>query len=470
MKRQGSAAINSSAISGTPAVHGLADWQTDAGQRSLVVTAGTKIFKANDLGSTLTDITGAVTITSGQNNQSTFASLNNLLVRCGGATPDAPIKWSGAGNAAALGGTPPSGNICRTANNFMFISGIAATPSRVYWSNAIDPETWSASDYVNVRGSDGDRVTALIDRDANLLIFKRRSIHILWTSTITVSGSVTLGPLVQIPNAMGCVGPLAIDKLPDGRIVYMGSDGHVYMFDGAQFDDISNPPLPRSNIQPTLDALPAGRLPYAVVRCYPTRNQVWISVTTTGTTNNEVIVYDYALNCWLSPFTSIAANVMCSVIDTRTTPSHPSVMVTGNYGGLVYEQDTGTTNAEDTNGTIDAYGTISVQIGDDSTDFVPRSVVVPLESQTRGDLEMNYGYNGYTTVNKTNTISQMQLGGLLDQFILDTSILGGPSTLRSIQRVGGTGRAYSMQVQFRNRNASETFTVHPIKISDEVIV
>src|SRR5450631_646969 len=67
-KRKGSAAINSVAISGTPAIHGLYDWQTAAGQRSLIMTAGINIFKANDLTSTFTVITGAVTITSGANN------------------------------------------------------------------------------------------------------------------------------------------------------------------------------------------------------------------------------------------------------------------------------------------------------------------------------------------------------------------------------------------------------------------
>src|SRR5258708_7139793 len=78
-KVAGSAALITSAISGTPAVHGVADWQTAAGQRYLVVTAGTKIQQSADLTTALTDITGAVTITTGQNNQSTFASLNNLL-------------------------------------------------------------------------------------------------------------------------------------------------------------------------------------------------------------------------------------------------------------------------------------------------------------------------------------------------------------------------------------------------------
>src|SRR6267143_3993147 len=133
MKRKGSKVINSSAISGTPAIHGLADWQTAAGQRSLVVTAGTKVFKTNDLGSTLTDITGAATVTAGANNQHTFSSLNNILAICGGTTPDTPLQWSGTGNVVSLAGSPPTGNLTCTANNFMFISGVAATPSRVFW-------------------------------------------------------------------------------------------------------------------------------------------------------------------------------------------------------------------------------------------------------------------------------------------------------------------------------------------------
>lgn len=471
-KRKGSAKINTSAIAGTPAVTGLADWQTVAGQRSLIVVAGTSIFKTNDLGATLSDITGAVSITSGQNNQSTFASLNNILVRCGGTTPDAPIKWTGTGNAAALGGSPPSGNICCTANNFMFISGIAATPSRVQYSNVIDPETWTGTNYVEFRKDDGDIVTGLAPFNQNLVIFKRRSIGILYTMTNTVSGSTVLGPLTQVRDGVGCVGPLALDRMPDGRIIFLSPNAHVYIFDGSDVQDISDGQPPQSNIQTTLDALPVGRLPYAVVRTYPTRNQVWISVSSgSSSTHNTVLIYNTVLKIWESTYTGIAANVMCASIDTRATPSHPIVMLTGNYGGFVYEQDKGSTNAESTTGVIDGYGTVSVQIGLGERDFLPKSAIVPFESQVSGNLEFGYGFDALSSVTNTVLLSMLQGGYMLDiNWVLDlTAFLSGASTLRRIVPVPGTGNSFSMQMRFRDASIND-FTVHPVYLSDEILI
>lgn len=469
-KRKGSAALNSSAFASSAAFHGLADWQTAAGQRYMVGTAGSKMGQMADLGGTFTDITGSTTITSGQNNQSTFASLNNILVRCGGTTPDAPIQWTGTGNASALTGSPPSGNICKTVNNFMFISGTTANPSRVYWSNVADPQTWGAASFADYRPNDGDRVTALSSIYQAVVIFKRRCIGNLNTVPPSSSASVTLGPLTTSIDGIGCVGSEALDQLPDGRIVFFSPNAHLYIYDGVTVNDISDPVSPAGSIQPTLDALPAGRLPFSVVRVYPTRTQIWISTSTgSSSTNNVIFVYDYSMGVWLSPFVGIAANVLLSSIDTRSTPSHAIVMLTGNYSGTVYEQDKGNTNAEDTNGIIDGYGTLSIQLGKDAYDFIPRSAIIPLESQGNYNLEVNYGYNAFSDTSKSAIVSQQGTGGILDQFILDTSVLGGSNPLRRRVNILGGGSSSSLQIQFRNRNAGQDFQVNPFFISDEVL-
>lgn len=471
VKRLGSLSINSSAISGTPAVHGLSDWQTNAGQRYLIVTAGTKVFQTADLGPTLTDITGAATITSGANNLHTFASLNNLLLICGGTTPDTPLQWSGTGNVASLAGSPPIGNLVAVANNFAFISGVAATPSRVFWSNVIDPGTWPSTSYVDFRISDGDKVTALCEMDQNLVIFKRRCIGLLWTIPPSAATTPTLGPLTQVIPNMGCPGPLCVDKLDDGRIVFLGTNAHVYIFDGTNLEDISDPEPPNGSIQPTLDAINISRIQYASVKFYPGRREVWVSVSEgASSTNNAIYVYSLAYECWESKFVGIAANVMVSSIDTRATPSHPIVLLTGNYGGFVYEQDKGTTNAEDTNGTIDGWGTVILKNGTDSRAFLPESLLLPIESNGNTNLELNYGFNSYIATTNSVLVSQSAGGFALDSFILDTNTLSGNTTLYQTPVIGKTGKEFTTTIQFRNRNASESFTTHPFFLSDEVIV
>lgn len=472
MKRAGNAKLNSTALNSAAVITGAFDWLINSGTRYLLVVAGNKLYNSSTLSSTFSDITGAVTITAGQNNQHTFASLNNIAVCCGGATPDAPIKWTGTGNAAVLGGTPPSGNLVCVANNFMFIAGVAANPSKVYWSNASDPETWNVASVISFRESDGDSVTAIIELNQNLLIFKRRSIGLLYTQTNTVSGAVTLAPLTEVIVGIGCPGGQCVENLPDGSVIFLGSNAHVYLIQGGtSVIDISDP-KDGSNIQPTLDSMNISRLQYAVVKTYPTRNQVWFSMSSSGaTTNDTILVYDYQIGVWVSKFININANVMEPTIDTRSTPSHPIVMVTGDYGGFVYEQDTGTSDATYSGAAIDGYGTISIQNGVDATDFTPRCAVVPIEAQsTGGSLSVGYGFNGLNTVNSTTTISQTQPGFQLDVSQLDSGTLAGPVTLKRIIPLPNNGRAYTTQLQFRTTGSAQPFTVHPIYISDQLVV
>lgn len=470
-KRGGSANINSSALNSGAVVTGLYDW-LNSGTRFLLIVCGNKIYKTSALGSSPSDITGSATITAGQDNQHTFSSLNNIVVICGGSTPDTPLQWTGSGNVSSLSGSPPSGNLTVTANNFVFISGVAANPSRVYWSNVGDPQTWSAGNNIDFRPGDGDTVTAIADLNQNLVIFKRRSLGILFTQTNTVSGAVTLAPLTQFPSNVGCAGSQAWDHLPDGRIVFLGSNAHVYIFDGGTLTDISDRPYPEGAIQPLFDSLQPARIPHAAVQVYPTKHQVWISIAVgTSTTNNYVYVYDYINEVWQPPFSNINANVLESVIDTRSTPSHTVVICTGTYAGFVTEQDKGTTNVEVSDTHIDGYGTLSIALGPDQTDFEPKSIIVPYEAQSVYSLtNINFGFNGYTSTGNTYQVQMQQSGGKLDStFIMDTSILSGDSLQRAVIPISNSGRVFTIQVQVRNQNASQPFTVHPIYISEEVV-
>lgn len=471
-KRGGSTYINTSALNSAATVTGLYDWLANSGTRYLLIVCGSKIYQTSNLGNTPTDITGSATITAGNNNQHSFASLNNIVVICGGTTPDTPLQWTGSGNVASLSGSPPTGNLCVTANNFVFISGIAATPSRVFWSNISDPQTWGASNFVDFRQGDGDSVTALADFNQNLVIFKRRSIGLLYTQTTSVSGTTTLAPLTQIAYGVGCAGSQSWDHLPDGRIVFLGSNAHAYIYDGASVMDISDRKYPLGSFQSNFDALPAGRLPYASVQTYPTKRQVWFSVSTgTSTTNNQIFVYDYRYETWMPPFTGISANVLEAVVDTRSTPSHAVVMCTGTYAGFVTEQDKGTTNVENSDTHIDGYGTISIMLGPDQTDFEPKSLIVPYETQSSaGSLSVNYGFNGYKETGQSYQVNLQSSSAQLDvNFILDQSALAGNTVQRAVIPLQSPARTYSIQVQLRNQNGGQPFTVHPVFVSDDVV-
>lgn len=469
-KLLGSAAINASALNSGAVVTGIADWQTVAQARYLLTICGNKIYAGQNLATAPSDITGAATITAGQNNQHTFASLNNILAICGGTTPDTPLQWTGVGNVASLAGSPPTGSLVTVANNFMFISGIAATPSTVYWSNVGDPGTWASANFIEFRKSDGDIVTAIAPLGYSLVIFKRRSTGIFYTQTQVVSGSAVLGPLTQVNVQTGCCGSQGWDTLPDGRLVVFGSDAHLRIFDGTNFIDISDPPYPHSNIQPNLDAMNATRIPFACVRVYPTRNQIWLSISSFATTVNDTIfIYDYKQESWQCWTTNRAANVFTTSIDTRATPHHPIVILSGNYGGFVYEHDTGATNAEVADSSIDGYATCCIPLGVESKTFIPDSLRVAREAQISGQITVGWGFNSIDQVNLSATVDETQPGAVLDSFVLDTDVLSGSSTLISGVPTPSSATAFMMTVQFRNAFASQPFQIHPFMISGDII-
>jgi hypothetical protein len=470
-KLAGSAFINTLALNSSAPITGLCDWQAVNQNRYLVIVAGSKIYSDLNLGVTPSDITGAATITATANSQHTFASLNNILAICGGTTPDTPLQWTGTGNVSALAGTPTVGNLVTVCNNIMFISGNAANPSGFWWSNPSDPGTWPAPNNLNFRASDGDIITAIAPMGLYLIIFKRRSTGSLYTQTTTTSSGSSLGPLSTINTAIGCAGSQAWDVMPTGQLVVFGIDGHLRIFDGTTYTDISDPPMPFSNIQPTLDACNIPRFPFACVRVYPMLNQVWLAISTAGmATNDSIFIYDYVQMIWMCQVPDRAANVMVASLDSRGTPKHPIVLLSGSYGGFVYEHDTGSTNAQNTDGHIDGYGTCSIQLGVESSDYEQVSVRVAQEGQSIGLLQVGYGFNDLTNIQTTVMVNSLITGGVLDTtFMLDVSVLGGSTILIGEIRTPSNGRIFTSQVQFRNPFGSQPFIVHPFWISSEVI-
>src|SRR3990167_7777710 len=185
-KRRGNTAFNSSAMVGsTTAVSGLGYFRKSDATDFLVAIAGTAVFKSDSLDGTMDTITGSVTVTSGANNIWTHSTMNDLSIFVGGA-PNAPIKYSGSGNAAVLAGSPPSGNFGVQLNNYFFIGNTTANPSRIAWSILSNPENWTGtgSGTQDIQANDGDvLIGGTIINNNHLLLFKQNSVHDLIITT-----------------------------------------------------------------------------------------------------------------------------------------------------------------------------------------------------------------------------------------------------------------------------------------------
>ena len=154
--RQQTTAINSGAVG-----NGIFELvRTQGSARDILAVFGNKMYKdAKAL--TPTDITGAVTITAGQNNLVGFTHFNDLAIMCNGV--DNPWQWNGSGNISALGGTPPVFNTMLAKWNRVFGAGHAAAPRTVRFTAIGAPETWTASN--TVAAILGDASSAIEGRD-----------------------------------------------------------------------------------------------------------------------------------------------------------------------------------------------------------------------------------------------------------------------------------------------------------------
>jgi len=121
---------------------------------------------------------------------------NNKLYAVNGQ--DTPVSWDGS--TVATVSAIPNGTAIEWHKNFMWIIGVSATPDRLYFSNANDPETWGGSDFINVNLGDASPGVALKGSPGTiasgvggrLYIGKMRSV---WFLTGTSSSNFAVQPL-----------------------------------------------------------------------------------------------------------------------------------------------------------------------------------------------------------------------------------------------------------------------------------
>lgn len=443
----GNSSFNSSAMNSGSNVQSLSYLKLINGTDYLVSICGAKIFSSTNLDGTMNDITGATSITSGQNNIWTFLTFNNIHIGFGGpaTNPDAPLQYTGAGNAAALAGSPPSAYGCFQVNNRVFAFRTAASPSIVQWSKLGDGQDWTAtgSGSQTISTSDNDSITATAVMDnSTALIFKQNSIHKLLINQL-VSGAFPTFPLFK---NVGCAGKHAA-VVADGVCYFITPQGQMKITDGNTIVDEGQ--LPQlSYIDDIWSGVNPSRYQYIQGTKVSGRDYdhiVWmITSTTAGTTNDVLIRWDINNKCWLRDKSGYKMNVIAT--------TQAGDIYTGNYAGLIFKQDvlTLTTEASEGGANIDSYWSSGwLRFG--SFD-VFKSVVdayLSYVTQSLGTIMFSYGYD-FNLNSKTITIDQRTNGGIIGVFIIGVDLIGGQSD--KIQRISPLGNGRVFQYKIRNND------------------
>lgn len=112
---------------------------------------------------------------------------------------------------------------CRFSANFsntLFIDGGLSEPTRIYYSNPLQPDSFAASNYFDVGTRSGGVITALVPYYNQLLVFRERAIDIIRRNE--ESGNFYLRPLQE---GVGTKATNGMAFIPQVGLVFLAQDG-----------------------------------------------------------------------------------------------------------------------------------------------------------------------------------------------------------------------------------------------------
>jgi hypothetical protein len=201
--------------------------------------------------------------------------------------------WNGSGTLSKAAASVPHGNVLKWFKNHMFnlnnvnISGTKYS-NRVYISNFGDPDTWGASDYVELPG-EGKAITADLLGD-NLVIFKENSYMFLTgygISSWTISGTNTT--ITNTDVGVGCVAPKGTVRVSANELWFIDDQGLIRKV--TQTDYGYNSTVLSRKISETIENINTAQLSKAVA--WINEDKVYFAVPyDSSTVNNYVLVCD----------------------------------------------------------------------------------------------------------------------------------------------------------------------------------
>ena len=184
-----------------------------------VIFIGTKVYADTGNG-TFTEIKSGLSSDAVPH----MALFDDILILANDNTADVPMSYDGT-TFQNLAGSPPNFSFSESHHNYMFAAGVAAAPSTLYYSGALDPESWTGgtSGNISIDPDDGDMITGIKSHKNNLIVFKgpyKGSIH-----RITGTSNSTWARQTLV-RGVGAVWQNSIFRFQDD-LGFLWSDGTV---------------------------------------------------------------------------------------------------------------------------------------------------------------------------------------------------------------------------------------------------
>lgn len=447
-KRQGYEKRFTNDITGTPKITGLYQLVNRDSTKNFITT-GDKLYKGDQGDSAVTEIGGSLTFTPGGNgeNFNSMITFNNQALGANGV--ENAWAWSGSGDAAALGGSPPIAPIIAKYRNFVFLAGNPTNPFRLFFSNDGDETTWTGTDFIDI-GDLTEPITGLAVLFGELVIFTRRGMHGLRgfdRDTFAVS---------EITLSTGCVSYKSVVKV-DNNLVFW-SDRGPYSFDGIKVKYLGE------FIETFVANLNYSRVDKIVGELYKAKNQVWWSVSTGSNVNhNQVVCMTYnptasegagidKESIAFANYTGMAFNAF----GLERSLTELDRLYSGNYSGRVHQQDKG--ENDDGSGIDFIVKTPPIDMDNPEVFKRFRYIWIFVKQEGNYNLSISYitdfGLGGSTT---TQTLSVAGSASLWGSLIWGTDVWGGGSIVKS--RVGLKAKGHFLELTFSNGNIDQPISI-----------
>ena len=255
--------------------------------------------------------------------------------------------------------------------------------NQIFFSNADDGATWTATDYFYPVKGDGRLLTSLNGRSDYLCIFKEDGL-LTWDSYL----------LKERSKSIGAYNNKVVKEV--GKYLYFtGSDG-IYLTNGESISDILSEPIKAylDDYTPTRDTASTGQLPINNISSGKLGNKyiTWIGDTTTQDEITDcALVYDTVGKNWTT-YSNIPANCFHNAEKTQRWNGAfnwvSNKYFFGNDLGQVYEYNTGY---------YDSYGSATTTRVDISSEviFAPITLGIPNRRKKFGNLVAMSEVPGY---------------------------------------------------------------------------
>lgn len=281
----------SSAMAATP-TGGFTATDKDGTKYIFAGTAG-KLYLLNNTDLSWTDVSqSGVTYGSTTTERWRFAQYGQYVVAVN-ANDDPQVYQLGVSTAFAdLGGSPPRARFIAVCGDFLFLSGLTEHPNRVQWSALNDITGWTpgtnSSDYQDF--AYGEAVMGVTPSTNPIIIHK----HAVTYGTF-VPGSDIIFTFQKVMDQRGAAAPYSI--CTRGQRTFFADAGGFYMI-GA---DGTDAPIGKEKIDRTVFQTIDGATLYDIIgEIDPFYSRVYFALryTSTNTTFDRLIVYDWDLQRW----------------------------------------------------------------------------------------------------------------------------------------------------------------------------